>query len=141
MMKVGIDLVEVKRFKNLCNNKSHLERIFLPEEIEYIDKKRSNKGIIMNYNDDSCEYYKLQPVQNTVAGLYAAKEAVLKATGIGVNNGIPFKDVLICHDENGAPQVKLYGKALDWQKMQKISQISLSISHDGGLANAICIMI
>jgi len=131
-MKVGIDLVETKRFKALSENIAHLERLFLPEEIAYIETKRAKNNAI---NDA-----KSKPIENTIAGLYAAKEAVLKATNIGVNNIIPFKDVFIEHNNYGAPVVKLLGKAKNWQKENKITKIELSITHDGGFASAICIM-
>ena len=131
-MKVGIDLVETARFKEMSENKKHLAKIFLPKELEYIETKRTK---IEGAGGNST-----LPVQNTIAGLYAAKEAVFKASNIGVNNGVSFLDILIDHNKEGAPIVKLFGKMQEWQKKSKITEIELSITHDGGFASAICII-
>ena len=61
------------------------------------------------------------PELNTMAGLYASKEAVLKAIGVGVNNGIGFKDVEVLHDDQGAPFIVLYGKAKAWFEKLKMT--------------------
>ena len=131
-MKVGIDLVVVERFKEISKNKRHLAKIFLPKELEYIETKRS-KLIDAGGNSN-------KPIENTIAGLYAGKEAVFKASNVGVNNGISFLDILIDHNNEGTPVVMLLNKMQDWQKTNKINEIELSITHDGGFASAICIM-
>ena len=131
-MKVGIDLVETSRFKEMSTNKKHLAKIFLPKELEYIETKRSKLKCAGGNSG--------KPIENTIAGLYAAKEAVFKASNVGVNNGVSFLDILIDHNEAGAPVVVMLGKMQEWQKTNKINEIELSITHDGGFASAICIM-
>ena len=111
-MSNGIDIVEINRFKDLINNKSFLEKIFTQKELEYIKKR-----------DFSL---------NTIAGLYASKEAFLKSVKKGINN-YELKNIEILHDENNAPYILLNEKI---EKELKYKNISLSISHDKDYAVA-----
>ena len=129
-MKVGIDLVMVERFRKIAENLEKSKKIFTDCEIKYINSKRGNL-------DDS---QKLPPFLKTTAGIYAAKEAVLKALGVGIGNGIGLNEVEIDHDLMGACVVKLTKNAEKEQKRHKISQILVNISHDGDYATAICVL-
>ena len=51
----------------------------------------------------------------TMAGLFAAKEAVLKALGTGMT--IPMTDIVITHTELGQPFVTLQGKAAEFGRL------------------------
>ena len=73
-------------------------RVFSDYEREYINRK-GNKP-------------------QTMAGLFAAKEAVAKAMGTGFKNFWP-NAIEILHDENGKPYTQLDGK-----------QVHISISHN-----------
>ena len=75
-----------------------------------------------------------------LAGMYCAKEAFLKALGIGVRNGINFKEIEISHEESGKPFYKLSDGIKDILKSLKITDVELSISHTDNIATAICIM-
>ena len=130
-MKVGIDLVMVERFKNIAENLEKSKKIFTDLEIKYINSKRGSL-------DDS---QKLPPYLKTMAGIYAAKEAVLKALGVGIGNGIGLNEVEIDHDLMGACVVKLTKNAENEQKRLKISQILVNISHDGDYATAVCVLL
>ncbi len=71
-----------------------------------------------------------------LAGLWAAKEAVLKALGTGLS--LPMTDVEICHTADGAPFCRLSGKAAE---LAGAASISVSITHDAGIAAAVCVML
>ena len=130
-MKVGIDLVQVKRIEGIATKLSGPNKIFNKNEVEYILSKKSTTNIqLKNY----------APYVYAAAGIFAAKEATLKALGIGVNNGIGLNDVEIGHDLLGAPIIFLKNKAKVEADKHKIKQISLSISHDGEYSTAICIL-
>ncbi|MDP3487283.1 MAG: holo-ACP synthase [Bacillota bacterium] len=71
----------------------------------------------------------------TLAGLWAAKEAVAKALGTGYNGFGP-TDICILREALGAPSVELRGKAADIAMSRGITTVKLSISHAAGLAVA-----
>lgn len=105
---LGVDLVKVERIEKLLEKfgDNFLKRIFIEEEIEYIQKKQKSK--------------------NTVAGMYASKEAVSKALGTGIGE-VGFKDIVIEH--NPYPRARVGEKVFE-----------LSISHDGDYAIAVCML-
>ena len=109
MISNGIDLVKVDRFDKLKSNNSFMNSIFTEEEIEYIKFR----------NNDS----------STIAGMFAAKEAFLKALKKGIDY-CPFKDIKISRDSDNIPFII-------FNNNQDINNISLSISHDGEYAIAI----
>jgi phosphopantetheine--protein transferase-like protein len=107
---VGTDIVAVARFEKISER--FIERCFTPGEREYLRGK---------------------PLSSS-AGLFAAKEAVVKALGTGFSGFWPV-DVEVTHDANGRPGVTLHGKARDIADSLSIDVIWLSISHSE--ANAV----
>lgn len=112
MILTGIDLLEINRFENLKTNKTFMNNNFTKKELSFFKK--------CNYNNSS------------IAGLYCAKEAFLKAIKKGINN-YSLKDIEISHEENNAPFIILHNSLKDF----KAGSIALSISHDGNYATAI----
>ena len=110
MISNGIDLVKIDRFNDLKNDKKFMNKIFTKKEIDYIAFRNNETS--------------------TIAGLFAAKEACLKALKKGIDK-CPLKDIEISH-ENNAPFIIFHNKLKD-----TISNCSLSISHDGDYAIAI----
>ena len=117
-MKVGIDILEVERINKI--KASHLSQIFTENEINYANLTSSK--------------------EQRLAGIFCAKEAFLKALGIGVRNGIDLTEIEICHNDNGSPIYKVSLKVEDVLKSLNIVEFELSISHTDNLATAICIM-
>ena len=109
---VGTDIVEIERIERSLerHGDKFAERILAPAEIK-LYQKTSNK---INY----------------LAKRFAAKEAVSKALGTGMRQGIDFVQLVISNDEIGKPQVVLEGKALAWSQRNKITKIHLSISDE-----------
>lgn len=118
-MLVGLDVVNVERFEKLVNNNSFLQKYFTEYEREYI-------------------FTRPKPVE-TLAGLYAAKEAFLKALGIGIGRGVDLIDIQINHDELGKP----FYNVSNYTKLEKFNFNSsdLSISHTNNVSTAICVLI
>lgn len=119
---IGIDLVEVERFSL---DDKFMGRIAYPEEIAYI-----KRGI----SDDLR--------RQRLAALWAVKEAVMKALGLGEKSGVAFKDIKLCHEKNGKPYVELFGLAL--QEMTACfygKKIEVSLSHTKSHATAIALII
>ena len=126
-VRCGIDIVDVSRFikKIEDDNQSFITKCFTDSEIEYCN---SAKDI-----NRKAERY---------AARYAAKEAVGKAIGTGLmSEGVGMHDIEVVKDERGTPSVKLTGGALEHTNKLGMSSISLSLSHDGGMAAAYCVML
>jgi holo-[acyl-carrier protein] synthase len=114
---IGVDTVEIERIKKILG-KPNLSKLFSEKEIFYAE----NKG-------DSAA---------SMAGCFAAKEAVVKALGTGFN-GIAWRDIEVYHNENGQPLVILSGKAKLFADKNQIIKIHLSISHDRTKAVAMAV--
>jgi len=74
----------------------------------------------------------------SLAGLWAAKEAIAKALGCGIGEELSFMDIEISKNSRGTPYFTLTPKA---QQKHQIKESSLSISHDGGFAIAVAVII
>ena len=72
----------------------------------------------------------------SLAGRFAAKEAVLKAIGTGFGAGVAFTDVMIHRSPGAAPEVRLSGGAAKIATALGVTAWRLSISHDGRMAVA-----
>ena len=73
-------------------------------------------------------------IENAIAKLWAAKEAISKALGCGIGKELSFHDIIITKNTKGAPSFKLTDDA---QSNHHIQNASLSISHDGGFSIAV----
>ncbi len=111
---VGVDLIEIERIEKLLDKygEKFLKRIYTDHEIDYCTKKK-NKG--------------------SFAARFATKEAVFKATGLGLAKGMTWRDVEVINDERGKPHVRLYGKTAELLANKKI-QLSISHSKDAAIA-------
>ena len=110
---IGIDLCEVARMQTLLDEGRSLRRMFTEEEQAYIAGKGASAA-------------------QTMAGMFAAKEAVLKALGTGMT--IPMTDIVISHTELGQPVVTLAGKAAEFG-----GTMLVSITHEAGMAAAFAV--
>jgi holo-[acyl-carrier protein] synthase len=73
----------------------------------------------------------------TLAGTFAAKEAVAKA--LGAPPGLEWQDVEVRHDDLGRPFLEVRGTVADAALDKGIERWHLSISHDAGIATAMVI--
>ncbi len=111
-MKIGTDIIQISRIE---------------KSLEKFGDKFKAKFL----NDSELQ---LAKKTESIAGFWAAKEAIAKALGCGIGTELAFHDVIIKKDHKGAPNFVLTKKA---QKIHKIETSSLSISHDGGFAIAV----
>src|ERR1035437_1643041 len=72
----------------------------------------------------------------TMAGRWAAKEAVSKVLGLGVR-GIGWRDIEIGRLPTGQPAVKLHGRAARRAEQLGMGRVAVSISHESEFAVAI----
>jgi len=115
-MKVGTDIIQIQR----------VEKLVTRFGIKFKQRYLSPKEIAVARRVE------------TLAGFWAAKEAISKALGCGIGAKLTFHDIIIAKDHLGAPYFRLTKEA---QKVHKIKSSSLSISHDGGFAIAVVIII
>jgi holo-[acyl-carrier protein] synthase len=107
-LATGVDLIEIARIEVVMSRqgKAWLERIFTPAELEYCGKRAES-----------------------LAGRWAAKEAVAKALGSGIGD-VAWKEIEILGDEQKAPVLNLYGAAEKRAEELGLTNWSVSISHN-----------
>ncbi len=116
---VGIDLCEIARMEKLLENEHFLTRYFSKQEQAYIRGKGKSAA-------------------QTMAGIYAAKEALVKALGCGIISA-DLSLIGVTHDASGQPAYVLQGEYARLAEDKRVSSFSLSITHDGGMAAAVCV--
>ena len=116
---IGIDLVEMGRFKQSLKKEGFINKILLPGEIEYVNQFVKNK-------------------EAHIAGFFCAKEAVMKA--LKDCKKISFLDIEIKHQTNGAPYAELMGEAKRVFEKQSLIGMEISISQTDNYATAVCIL-
>ena len=111
---VGFDLCEIARMEKLAEDERFLNRFFTKQEAAFIRSNGKNKA-------------------QTMAGIFA-KEALTKALGTGII--FDLREIEVQHTETGQPCYALSGEAAEKAGNKRFL---LSISHDGGMAGAVCI--
>ncbi|MBR1607225.1 MAG: holo-ACP synthase [Clostridia bacterium] len=116
---LGCDVCAISRMQNILENPRFLERWFTAYERDYIAARKN--------------------AAQTAAGLFAAKEAFVKALGTGFAGLTPDK-VSVRHDANGAPCYELNEAMTAAMARKGASLAHLSVSHDGDVAMAVAIL-
>lgn len=114
--EVGIDIVEIEDMASLMNDAVHVILTELEREAVAISAHPKSH----------------------MAGKFAAKEAVMKAIGKGMDK-IDFVDIEVLNDLEGKPAVYLKGNALKYWKSGGFEALNISISHHAGVAVAIAV--
>ncbi len=109
---IGIDIIDIKRIKKAVETTSFLKRFFTSSEIKYCLAGK-NKF-------------------ERIAARFAAKEAVIKATGL---KNLPLKDIALIKDKSGKPSIRIRNK--------KYSDLNvlISLSHTTEYACASVVVI
>lgn len=116
MIGVGVDVVEIERFRIvLARTPTMRTRIFTPVELAYADAKAD-------------------PVPS-LAARFAAREAVMKALGLGLG-AFGFHDVWVERADSGAPSLAVTGRALELADAAGVRRWHLSVSHSDLVAVA-----
>ena len=113
---IGVDICEIERFKKLIEkyDDRFLDKIFTEKEKEYCSEK-INKG---------APSYSVR---------FDAKEALFKAIGTGLRDGLTWKDIEVENDDLGKPFFNLFGKTKRIIGDRKVI-VSLSHSIDSSIA-------
>ena len=117
---IGTDLCQASRMERCLQREAFLHRVFSAQE-QVLLAARSGKAR-----------------WETAAANFAAKEAFLKACGVGLG-GFALAEIAVLRRESGAPYYALSGAAAAWAAEKRLTA-HLSLSHDGGLALAFAVL-
>lgn len=110
LIGVGTDVIQVERIKDAMQDENFLSRILSPKEKEFLELRGANA--------------------ETIAGRFAAKEAISKALGTGFRGEVTASNIEIINNELGKPVVTLYSEEY------KDVLFQLSIAHIDEIAMA-----
>jgi holo-[acyl-carrier protein] synthase len=117
MKGIGIDAVEIERFRTLLQRRPHMRtRLFTEEELS------SLAGQV----DDAA----------SLAARFAVREATMKALGVGLG-AFDFHDVSVQKDSSGAPILRLSGRAEQLANSNGVGAWHVSITHTETVAMAV----
>ena len=117
MIGLGVDTVDVDRFRTvLGRTPGLLDRVFTEAERRYAHEQRD-------------------PTQR-LAARFAAKEAVLKALGVGLG-AVRLRDIEVVRAASGAPGLVLHGSAAELAGRRGVARWWLSLSHTDLVATAV----
>jgi holo-[acyl-carrier protein] synthase len=113
--ELGIDIIKVERIRASLERfgARFSKRVLTPAEQRYVRDR-----------------------PETMAGRWAAKEAVSKVLGLGVR-GIGWRDIEIERLPTGQPAVRLHGRAAGRAEQLGMGRIAVSITHESDYAVAI----
>jgi holo-[acyl-carrier protein] synthase len=121
VLGAGVDLCEVDRMRRvLARTPGFAARVFTDDEQAYCRARR-----------DPAERF---------AARFAAKEAVLKAMGVGLG-ACAFRDIEVVRAESGAPSLALHGAAAELAAARGIARWHMSLSHTSMVAEALVIAV
>jgi holo-[acyl-carrier protein] synthase len=120
----GIDMVAVPRIAAMVGNHADrfLDRCFTEAE--------------QGYNADSRRRHE------HLAARFAAKEAVMKALGTGLADGISWTEIEVTREATGEPGLVLRGRALEIAAARGIDRWFISMTHtdEHALASVIAVV-
>jgi len=113
--ELGIDIIKVDRIRATLERfgPRFSNRVLTPAEQRYVRGR-----------------------PETMAGRWAAKEAVSKVLGLGVR-GIGWRDIEVERLPTGQPAIRLHGRAAARAEQLGMGRIAVSISHESDYAVAI----
>jgi|SRR5579875_520629 holo-[acyl-carrier protein] synthase len=116
---LGLDLVEVQRFAKVLERHPRMsERLFTDAERAYA----------LGFKDPA----------PSLAARFAAKEAVMKAMGVGLG-AFGFREAEVCRHGSGQPFLMLHGRAADLASRLGVSTWLVSLTHTATSAAAVAV--
>jgi holo-[acyl-carrier protein] synthase len=119
---IGVDLVQICRVENVIKRwgDRFLKRVFTEDEISICCRRvRSSSAFALRF---------------------AAKEAFSKALGLGMTNGVRWRDIEVFHQPGGRPALKLHGRSASLCRKRAITGMHLSLSDEGEYALATVVL-
>lgn len=120
---IGVDLVQIPRMREVVArwDERFLHRVFTEAELAYCRGRRD-------------------PIQH-LAARFAAKEAGLKALGIGLSMGVRWRELEVRRERAGPPRMVLSGRCRAVCEARGGRRMLLSLTHDGDYACAEAVLL
>jgi len=116
---IGVDLIEVDRMRTvLARTPTMAEKLFTPGERAYAEAA-----------NDPTERY---------AARFAAKEAVMKALGVGLG-AVDWHDIEVVRTDRGAPVLAVTGRAQALAEAAGVTRWLLTMTHTTTMAEAVAV--
>jgi len=118
-LATGVDLVDIERLNEVIERygERFLQRVFTQQELDEVGENIAS-----------------------LAGRFAAKEAVSKALGTGIGP-VSWREIEILRGSQREPILRLYGSAAILAKQRELNQWSLSLSHTNSYAIALVVAV
>jgi len=126
---IGCDLCQVERIRKSLqgpHGAAFAARVYGPDELALLGLDGKTAAPVSEKKAGSA------------AANFAAKEAFMKAAGTGLS-GFALSELQAVRLPTGKPEYRLLGQAADWLRQNRL-KAHLSLSHDGGLAMATCVL-
>jgi holo-[acyl-carrier protein] synthase len=116
---IGVDLIRIQRVEDALARfgERFLARVLGPRERLLCEGRKR--------------------LAEAVAIRFAAKEAFMKAVGLGLTGGMRWRDIEVIPDRRGKPELALSGQAAE---LCLGGAVHVSLSHEAGLAMATVIV-
>ena len=117
---IGSDLIDIRRVERVIerHGEQFLQRVYTEREIRFCQGRRR-----------AIEQF---------AAHWAAKEAVMKALGVGLG-AIDWYDVEVVRNDEGAPALVITGRAAELAADRGVSRWLLTLTHTSTMAEAIAV--
>jgi len=111
ILGIGTDITECLRIARMIerSGEQFIDRVYTAEEVRYCQGR-----------SQSTQHF---------AARWAAKEAILKALGIGSRRGVVWTDIEIRRDARGCPAVAVRGAIKDALERLGAAEVLVSFSH------------
>lgn len=115
---IGLDLVKIARVEAIARRwpDRFLHRVYTQDE------RRASFSRAWPYA--------------SLAGRFAAKEAMLKALGTGWSAGVSWQDIQVLNEVGGRPVATVRGRTGVLVQQAGVTRIHVTLSHDGDYAIA-----
>ena len=130
---VGCDLCEVARMEKSLfgpHGAAFARRVFGPQE---------RAALALDDCRTDAPDRKRSHITASATADFAAKEAFLKAAGTGLREPFSLREIEAVRLESGAPAYRFCGKTAEWVQAHCLTA-RLSLSHEGGMALAFCVL-
>ncbi|OGQ16020.1 MAG: hypothetical protein A2138_03585 [Deltaproteobacteria bacterium RBG_16_71_12] len=125
ILGLGVDLVDLEGFRELCRSQPFLSATFTDDERRYAS----------DVGHGGAEVH--------LAARFAAKEAAVKALDaacalVGVSPpAVPLGDIEVLRDQKGRPSLRWRGRAAEVADALEVRRAHVSLTHDGRGAAAV----